>query len=314
MLSTCNLLINYELRRQGGFMWNYKDFVRQRSTLLKLVKIIKGEGYKLLLLDYPFKPKPRYGYKRSSHQQLLELIKKNKTEYEQILKNFLKFKDKLLKIPLTSQQSSVPYWLNGWLPGLDFVALYSFFGIYKPRRYFEVGSGLSTKLARKAIEDFDLSTKIISIDPEPREEINSVCDISICRPLEEVDLKIFKELKSGDFLFIDGSHRSFMNSDVTVIFLDILPKLEPGVLLQFHDIFLPDDYPPGSEENYYNEQYLLAAYLLADKGREVEIVFPSAYISHDRKLSKVLDPLWKTSNLKDVEQHGGSFWVRIKKS
>jgi len=84
-------------------------------------------------------------------------------------------------------------------------------------------------------------------------------------------------------LFIDGSHHCFMNSDATVIFLEILPRLKSNVIVQIHDIFLPYDYPPGWENRYYSEQYLLAAYLLA--GTKIfNIILPMQYISKDEEL------------------------------
>lgn len=43
-------------------------------------------------------------------------------------------------------------------------------------------------------------------------------------------------------VFVNNSHRPFMNSDVAVVMLYILPRLKPGVWVEFHDIFLPFDY------------------------------------------------------------------------
>ena len=39
--------------------------------------------------------------------------------------------------------------------------------------------------------------------------------------------------------FTTGSHRVFQNSDVTAFFLDVLPRLKPGILVHIHDIFCP---------------------------------------------------------------------------
>jgi len=46
--------------------------------------------------------------------------------------------------------------------------------------------------------------------------------------------------------------------------LDILPRIQPGVLVSFHDIFLPFDYLESWSGRFYNEQYLLACYILAN--------------------------------------------------
>lgn len=140
---------------------------------------------------------------------------------------------------------------------MDSVAIYGFISENKPVRYYEIGSGNSTKFAKQAIKDYKLQTRILSIDPNPRAEIDSICDQVVRKPLEEVNLNIFEDLEAGDVLFIDNSHRSFMNSDVTVVFLEILPRLKPGVFVEFHDIYLPFDYPQEWDTRYYNEQYLL---------------------------------------------------------
>jgi hypothetical protein len=100
----------------------------------------------------------------------------------------------------------------------------------------------------------------------------------------------------------------FMNSDVAVLFLEILPRLKPGVWVELHDILLPYDYPPEWTGRYYSEQYMLAAYLLGG-GKGVHIALPNAYISQDPDLRTVLDPLWNLPGFEEVERHGGSFWM-----
>ncbi|RYD03782.1 hypothetical protein N752_18720 [Desulforamulus aquiferis] len=97
-----------------------------------------------------------------------------------------------------------------------------------------------------------------------------------------------------------------MNSDVSVVFLDILPYLPTGVLVHFHDIFLPYDYPPEWGARYYSEQYLLAAYLLA-QGNKCEIVMPNAFISNDKELSGEVLPLWESATMEGVQTSGDLF-------
>ncbi|MGH9508484.1 MAG: class I SAM-dependent methyltransferase, partial [Terriglobales bacterium] len=115
-------------------------------------------------------------------------------------------------------------------------------------------------------------------------------------------------LRQGDILFVDGSHRSFMNSDVTVFFLDILPQLRPGVLVHIHDIDLPYDYVPEHAEWYYSEQYLLAVSLLAGH-RGYRIVLPNAFISKEPDVMQVLAGFWSRPGLSGVPQKGVSFWI-----
>ena len=205
----------------------------------------------------------------------------------------------------------MPYWRNDYLGGLDPVTLYAFLSLNNPRVYLEIGSGNSTKFARKAIEDQHLQTRILSIDPHPRAEIDRLCDAVRRERLEETDLSIFNTLASGDILFVDGSHRVLMNSDVTVVFLEILPRLRPGVLVYIDDIYLPLDYPPEWIARNYSEQYLLAVLLLAGATR-YEIVLPCGFVSDDAELMKILDPLWNDGPLAEAAGSGNGFWLRIR--
>ena len=261
-------------------------------------------------LEYPVKLEPRYGYGKAPHSKLYEIINRNRIAYKRTLESFLSFKNDFLGIALeTSPQSAEPCWFNHWLGSLDSVTLYSLLCLHNPRRYFEIGSGYSTKFARKAITNRKLRTKIVSLDPYPRAEIDSICDTVIREPLEDVNLGVFDKLESGDILFVDGSHHCCMNSDVAVFFLDVLPRLKAGVLLQFHDIFLPYDYPL-EWKCYYSEQYLLAVYILAESNK-FDIVLPNAFITKDPELSSILAPIWDGTGTHELNE-GLSFWIQAK--
>lgn len=204
-----------------------------------------------------------------------------------------------------------PRWNNAWLSGLDAVSLCTMLYTFKPLNYFEVGSGNSTRFARETISHFGLPTRLWSVDPEPRVDIDRLCDMKLKIPLEDVSLDIFGELEAGDILFVDGTHQVFMNSDTAVFFLDILPILKPGVIVHLHDIFLPSDYPPTWIDRYYSEQYMLAASLLAERSR-LEVMLPVFFIYQEQQLADLLLPLWQ--NLPMVSRHGASFWMKIKSS
>jgi hypothetical protein len=282
------------------------NFLRKHLGICKDALI--AEGYPAVN-DYQVIAKQRYGYGKPPHALLYEVINKNRDTYKNNLESFLRFKEYFHKIPLHDSESSLsPFWLNTWLPAADAMALYSFLCLYEPKTYLEVGSGNSTKFARTAIIDHKLKTKMISLDPHPRAEIDQICDVVIRQGLEEVDLKIFDELEEGDLLFIDNSHRCFMNSDVTVAFLDVLPRLKANILVHFHDIFLPYDYLPGWEDKYYSEQYLLGAYLLANTDR-FNILLPNYFILNDPELKEILNPIRKPEM--DVPGNpGASFWIK----
>lgn len=288
-----------------------KKFVSKykRRLLKEAIKHLfrhKPSFYKALYLDYPINPVPRYGFGNEPHRRIAEILTRNKAHYQELLNKFLQFESHIKKISLDKNNEVDPYWNNGFFPALDSLSLYSLIILMNPSRYFEVGSGHSTKFARRAIKDHNLSTKVICVDPKPRSEIAGVADEIINSPLESVDLNIFSVLEANDILFVDGSHRSFMNSDVTTIFMDVLPELKSGVLVHFHDIFLPFDYPPEISECFYSEQYLLAVVLLSTVNPDV--LFPTYFIQNDQELMNIIRPI--TEKLNGTSFHGGSFWLR----
>ena len=158
--------------------------------------------------------------------------------------------------------------------------------------------------------DNNLQTEIISIDPMPRAEIDQLADRIIRKPFEDVSYDEILNLEENDILFIDNSHRILPNSDSMVFFMEILPKLKKGVIVHVHDIYLPYDYPQFMCDRFYSEQYGLAMFIMANP-EKYNVILPNYFIYEDKELSKQIAPMWNHENLKDVEQHGGSFWIQI---
>lgn len=270
--------------------------------------------YQKLILDYRVNFKPRYTAPNKPHQLLYSNINEGRDRYKTFLQEVLKYEDvfKSLKTVEEEKNENAPAWNNGFLPGLDIMALYTMIAKSKPKTYIEIGSGNSTKVVRKAIVDNNLDTKVISIDPFPRASIDHLADEVIRRPVEDIgDYRfIFKNLGEGDILFIDNSHRCLPNSDVTTCFMDILPYLKDGVIVHVHDIYLPYDYPQFICDRFYSEQYILAAFLMANS-KKYEVLFPAFFVSEDSDLSSVLSEMWGSLSSGDIEKHGGSFWFKI---
>lgn len=282
------------------------------EKLKKLYKFFSPKWQKLYM-DYPVDFAPRYGHGKAPHGQLYNIINENRAVYTELLNEALNHTSVFQNIQkqVDEKDPVQPTYNNQFLPGLDIVGIYTLLAKYNPERYVEVGSGNSTKVARKAINDLGLQTKIISIDPHPRAEIDSISDEVIRKPFENIDIEFLLSLKEHDILFIDNSHRVLPNSDATVFFLEILPRLQPGVIVHIHDIYLPYDYPQFMCDRFYSEQYTLAAFVLANPTRYATLL-PNYFISEDKELSAILLPLWNHPNLKDVERHGGSYWLQIK--
>ena len=246
------------------------------------------------------------------HPQLKEILDSDRATYRSMLACFLEMKSAFLGIQRLKSEvdDRNPCWINGWMPSLDGVAIYGHIAVYKPAVYLEVGSGNSTKFACKAINDIGIKSRVISIDSCPRAEIDQMCDDIVRKPLEDADLGVFSKLQRNDVVYIDCSHRSFMNSDVTTFFLEVLPTLAAGVVVGVHDILLPYDYPDEWKHRWYSEQYLLACYLLSGWQR-MSVEFPAYFISQDPELKTVLAPLWNHTSMTGVETHGCSFWFQM---
>lgn len=256
---------------------------------------------------------PRYGFGAPPHAGLERLVAAGAERYRDHLGSFAAFADDLAPIP-RGVSATEPSWFNTWLPGLDTVSLYSFVRARRPRRYVEVGSGESTKVVHRARRDGALDTTITSIDPEPRADIDALCDTVVRRPLELVDLDTaFGDLRAGDIVFFDGSHRALPNSDCVAFFLDVLPNLPAGVLVGVHDVYLPDDYPDAFLEFWWSEQYVLAALLLG-RPEWVEIALPCWWASGRPELASALDGLWARDGLVDVNRRGSAMWLATRQS
>ncbi len=268
-----------------------------------------------IITDYSIKSKPRIHHSSSLFGELTLKLDTYRDNYIEWLNRCVKHKDNILKFNEKKKETrnDAPVWNNGFLPGLDIITLYSVISELKPNLYVEIGSGNSTKVVKRAIQDFSLSTKIISIDPKPRAEIDDLADEIIRKPLENIENVsfIFNQLSANDVLFIDNSHYLFPNSDVFICMYEILPFLKSGVWIQIHDVYLPYDYPEIMTQRYYNEQYSLIPFILYATN-DFEIMLPNYYIFKNQELHSILFKYWESPILKNVEHHGGSFWMRKK--
>lgn len=259
-------------------------------------RVAEFSDVQLIPVDYPVVPKPRYSPARTPHADLWHWFDSQRTACEASLRTMERWLPHFGAIPRVNSDASRPEWDNIWFSALDAAALYSFLAERRPSQFLEVGSGNSTKFAVQAIRDHQLKTRVTSVDPAPRIDIDALCDCVVRQPLEDVDQRLFKALGAGDCLFIDNSHRAFTNSDVTTFFLEILPALQPGVLLHVHDIFLPWDYPAEWNDRFYSEQYLLASYLLGGPQR-LRLLLSNAFVSFDDSLRDLAAGAFRSSAL-----------------
>ena len=257
--------------------------------------------------DYnPVDPIPRWGHGKPPHPQITEILNQRRSDISALLRRFSQCSGGLDLVPLEGDpDKEMPFWRNGGFENLDAAALVGMLVSNAPVRYMEIGSGNSTKFARHAIQHAHLSTSIVSLDPNPRGMVDALCDKIVRKRLEDCDLSLFDELEAGDILFLDGSHRVFTNSDVTVFFLELLPRLRPGVLIHVHDILLPWDYLPEWSKRMWSEQYILAAMMLCPQPL-FKVLLPNWFACCDPELGvqvkSWLEPFGCVAK-------GGSFWM-----
>jgi hypothetical protein len=194
-------------------------------------------------------------------------------------------------VPTDGPASAGKFFLrNQNYESVDAELLYAIVRARKPRRVLELGSGYTTLLigdaCRRNAED-GAATEHIAYDPYPRAQILGEAPPPPTRfePVSatEVPLDAFRELQAGDVLFVDTTHTVKLGSDVNYIVLDVLPVLASGVVVHFHDVFLPWEYPRTWFETmqyYWAEQYLLQAFLAFND--TFEVLLPVQALARDR--------------------------------
>ena len=223
---------------------------------------------------------------------------------------FPEFKAEYEQIPTHATPGSNAFYLaNGRFEGLDSLFAYGMVRHLQPRKIIEVGAGYSTLLlAQAALKNGN--TELHCIEPYPadflKQDVSGLNSLRM-QKVEDVELSVFLSLEDGDFLFIDTSHVVKIGGDVNHLFLEVIPRLKPGVVVHLHDIFLPFEYPKGwvvDEHRFWTEQYLLQAFLTFNSEFEVLVSAVHAHTHH-------LD-LLKTTFPKSAPWAGGSFWMRRK--
>ena len=187
----------------------------------------------------------------------------------------------------------------------------------QPRRVIEIGSGMSSLIISAALRGNDPEganpTDYTIVDPYPSPRLRTLPGTPatvIDRRVEDVDPTMFDQLESGDVLFVDSGHVVRTGGDVNFLILDVLPRLKPGVVVHFHDIALPFEYPEvyftkPEFRVFWTEAYLLQAFLAHNDS--FEILLAMAHLEHDHQ-----DVFRQAFPRFDPDKHrltSGSFWI-----
>lgn len=176
-------------------------------------------------------------------------------------------------------------------------------------------SGFPTYLSAEAVrrngeEDRSYQCELVAIEPYPNETLKAGfpgLSSLIPKEVQEVPLTEVMKLTANNILFIDSSHVLKIGNDVQYEYLSILPRLNKGVIIHVHDIFLPAEYPKEwvlQERRFWTEQYLLQAFLAFNESFEVLWAGSYMHLNHSGKLEASFSSYNRSKTLP------GSFWIR----
>jgi predicted O-methyltransferase YrrM len=212
----------------------------------------------------------------------------------------------------TARHRDWRYYRDNRMFGLsDAAVLHSMLRYLQPKRYIEVGSGFSSAMALDTADRYLPELELTLIEPHPERlmELLRSADrerITMIRSgVQDVPMETYQQLSAQDVLFIDSTHVAKAGSDVNWLLFQVIPKLSPGVVVHFHDIFWPFEYPEVwlREKRAWNELYMLRAYLSGHSSLRV-MLFNSWLWQAEPEL--VLGALPQAA-----EEQPGSLWLEV---
>jgi hypothetical protein len=272
-----------QVRRAG-----VSDLRHCKNALLNVGVFPIRDHYYEPQFDYRH-PKPDF-----SKDRHLPGIDWNVFEQLKMLSRF-SFAHELAGIPDEKPETLQFYWNNPMFKSGDAEYWYQLIRTIQPKRIFEVGCGNSTLLAIDAIrknqqDDPNYTCEHICIEPYETPWLEEAGVSVVRRKIEEIELSFFSKLQENDILFIDSSHIIRPQGDVLFEYLELLPSLNPGVIVHIHDIFSPKNYPQSWIEDavsFWNEQYLLEAFLSDNRSWKIIGALNYLHHNHYEKLKSV---------------------------
>lgn len=214
--------------------------------------------------------------------------------------------DLLQKLSFAGELTSLPWDLhpdrgnetvfcmnNGSFRQADAAYWYQMIRLLKPGKIIEIGSGNSTLMARKAIDknsEEGFRCEHILIEPYEMPWLESLNIPVMRQKVEDVGIEFFSQLEKNDILFIDSSHVIRPDGDVAFEYLELLPLLNCGVVVHVHDICSPRIYKREwliDDVRFWNEQYLLEAFLSHNQDWEIMGALNYLYHHHFARLKTV---------------------------
>ena len=226
------------------------------------------------------------------------------------------FKEEYESLPRTATPVPYQYYIdNDSFKSVDGEVLYCMIRHFKPKRIIEIGSGYSTYLSAQALlknKKGGTNAELVAIEPYPNDTLKAGfpgLSRLIIDKVQNVSLSEFNKLEKNDILLIDSSHVLKIGSDVQYEYLEILPRLKKGVIVHVHDIFSPAEYPREwvlGDYRFWNEQYLLCAFLSFNSAFEVLWAGSYMHLKHSELLERAFN------SYKPEAASPASFWMRRK--
>jgi len=238
----------------------------------------------------------------SQPSELVGIDMNDSMQLDLLRNHFSKFRDEYHNLPVEP-----PPGQKRPFRGVDALVAYCMIRHFQPELIAEVGSGWSS-LVLGQVAAKNKNSALICIDPFPGDVLRKGFPgmrSLIEKKIQDIDLEFFSQLGSGDVLFIDSSHTVKIGGDVNYLFLEVLPRLRPGVIVHVHDIFLPFEYRRDwvlEEFRFWTEQYILQAFLTFNS--QFEVLLANSYLNHyhQQELKAAFPGLSSWA--------GGSFWMR----
>jgi predicted O-methyltransferase YrrM len=287
----------------------FKDW----DTQQRFHRISEKMGYHLLPAHF-YSPVPTLAELegRDWDQPITDTLRMDDDAQLDLLRRLAPWSEELASTPAEPNLTQ-PYQYfsnNASFSPADAAVYYAMIREFAPRRIIEVGGGLSTMVAAQAVQRNwpTVPTRLTCLDPYPTATLNEGfpgLDQVIVERVQSVPLELFEALRENDMLFIDSTHVSKAGSDVNHLFFNVLPRLHAGVIVHFHDIFLPWDYPQEwvmQRRIFWNEQYLLLAFLSCNPSFQIMLGVCYLGRTYPLEVSRLLRLPPNAS--------GGSFWMR----
>jgi hypothetical protein len=287
-----------------------KHIITNVGTISKVSKNILFLIGVFPIIDHYYEP--LFGKVKHRSKSIIDLSYLNFNIDEQILflRNFT-FNNEIIELSLLSKDIlNFSFKNTSFLSG-DADVLYNIVRFLKPKKIIEIGCGQTSLLIQIAININKKNNKKyycnhICIEPYEAEFLTQLDLLFLKKPVQEIDLHLFESLHENDILFIDSSHIIRPDGDVLFEILKILPKLRKGVYIHFHDIFTPNNYLDqwvNNGVNFWNEQYLLEAFLTCNN--DFKVICAVNYIKNNYYID-----LKNVCPMLTIDREPGSFWIK----